>query len=585
MKLELKEYQVGAHEDLLDEIDNAMSRHRKKSDKIFAISLASPTGSGKTIIMTSVVETILYGNEDYDPVPDATILWVSDSPTLNEQTKRKMSMHSSYIKESQLVSVTNTLDQKSLDKGKVYFSNTQQLGKSATTFHEISDKRKYPIWETIANTVNEQNEKFILIIDEAHRGVNAKGKTSGGTIVQKLMDGVSGNLPVPIVVGISATPDRFNTAMDQDTSRDLVKVPVDTLEVKNSGLIKDKLLVLHPKVVTEDDMTLLEAAVEQIKQVEAKWKKYSEEQNEPNVVPLLVIQVLPKCTDETYSSIVSTIKAKWPIITDDCIRHCTESHSTITLNDTTRIKYISPPDIQDNTSIRVVLFKQALNTGWDCPRAEVMISFAVAKDPTYVAQTIGRMVRTPLARKIGTDDSLNNVALYLPKFDADSVSSVVNGLNTGDDSVTSDVIIGGLTIPRNQDISDEVFAIIESLPSYSRASKYHKNEVNRMNKMATLLVAEIDKTANEQAREVIVSTMNECSKQMTDLATKEENIRNLDVSMIKYDLVGDSEAEEGESISVPKAIEDINRLFRNAKRVLPDNSAMVYWNALCDEEE
>ena len=144
----------------------------------------------------------------------------------------------------------------------------------------------------------------------------------------------------------------------------------------------------------------------------------------------------------------------------------------------------------------------------------------------------------------------------------------MNGLNTGDDSVTSDVIIGGLTIPRNQDISDEVFAIIESLPSYSRASKYHKKEVNRMNKMATLLVAEIDKTANEQAREVIVSTMNECSKQMTDLATKEENIRNQDVSMIKYDLVGDSEAEEGESISVPKAIEDINRLFRNAKRVL-----------------
>ena len=133
MKLELKEYQVGAREDLIEELHYAMNRHRKKSDKIFAISLASPTGSGKTIILTSVVETILYGSENYDPVPDATILWVSDSPTLNEQTKRKMSMHSSYIKESQLVSVTNTLDQRSLDKGKVYFSNTQQLGKGATT--------------------------------------------------------------------------------------------------------------------------------------------------------------------------------------------------------------------------------------------------------------------------------------------------------------------------------------------------------------------------------------------------------------------------------------------------------------------
>ena len=56
-------------------------------------------------------------------------------------------------------------------------------------------------------------------------------------------------------------------------------------------------------------------------------------------------------------------------------------------------------------------------------------------------------------------------------------------------------------------------------------------------------------------------------------------------SVFTFSVNGDSEAEEGESTSVPKAIEDINRLFRNAKRVLPDNSAMVYWNAVCDEEE
>ena len=103
--------------------------------------------------------------------------------------------------------------------------------------------------------------------------------------------------------------------------------------------------------------------------------------------------------------------------------------------------------------------------------------------------------------------------------------------------------------------------------------------------MATLLVAEIDKSANTQANQVIVSAMNEHSSQIVDLESKEESIRNLDISLIEYDLVGDSEATEGESTSVPKAIEDINRSFRTAKRVLPDNTAMVYWNALCDEEE
>ena len=72
--------------------------------------------------------------------------------------------------------------------------------------------------------------------------------------------------------GISATPERFITSMTQDAFRTLEQVQVPTLEVKKSGLIKDKLLVLHPDVLTEDGMTLLGEAVEKIKQFEAKWK-------------------------------------------------------------------------------------------------------------------------------------------------------------------------------------------------------------------------------------------------------------------------------------------------------------------------
>ena len=46
-----------------------------------------------------------------------------------------------------------------------------------------------------------------------------------------------------------------------------------------------------------------------------------------------------------------------------------------------------------------MFFKMALSTGWDCPRAEVMMSFRRAEDHTYIAQLLGRMVRTPLARR------------------------------------------------------------------------------------------------------------------------------------------------------------------------------------------
>ncbi len=74
------------------------------------------------------------------------------------------------------------------------------------------------------------------------------------------------------------------------------------------------------------------------------------------------------------------------------------------------LRYISPADIQDDENLRVVFFKLSLNTGWDCPRAEVIMSFRRALDYTRIAQLVGRLVRTPLARRILANDFLNGVS-------------------------------------------------------------------------------------------------------------------------------------------------------------------------------
>jgi len=65
------------------------------------------------------------------------------------------------------------------------------------------------------------------------------------------------------------------------------------------------------------------------------------------------------------------------------------------------VRYLAPSAISADPDARVVLFKSSLNTGWDCPRAEVMLSYRSATDRTHIAQLVGRMVRTPLARHIG----------------------------------------------------------------------------------------------------------------------------------------------------------------------------------------
>jgi type III restriction enzyme len=96
---------------------------------------------------------------------------------------------------------------------------------------------------------------------------------------------------------------------------------------------------------------------------------------------------------------------------------------------TDALRYISPADIQDDETLRVVFFKLSLNTGWDCPRAEVIMSFRRALDYTRIAQLVGRLVRTPLARSIPSNDFLNGVSLYLPHYDTKALRTVIDYLS------------------------------------------------------------------------------------------------------------------------------------------------------------
>jgi len=53
-------------------------------------------------------------------------------------------------------------------------------------------------------------------------------------------------------------------------------------------------------------------------------------------------------------------------------------------------------DIEKNNSpISFLLFKQAAATGWDCPRAGVLVMYREIQNPTFAIQTVGRILRMP----------------------------------------------------------------------------------------------------------------------------------------------------------------------------------------------
>jgi hypothetical protein len=124
--------------------------------------------------------------------------------------------------------------------------------------------------------------------------------------------------------------------------------------------------------------------------------------------------------------------------------------------------------VQDEPQVRVLVAKDAISTGWDCPRAEVLVSFRPARDHTHITQLLGRMVRNPLARRIPGDERLNAVDCILPFFDRTTAVKVVRVL-TGDlESIPGSekkAVIDGRELLPNPNVPDEVRDLWAALPT------------------------------------------------------------------------------------------------------------------------
>lgn len=432
MRDELISFQQIAVSKLLAEINSAVAYHRVDG-RPQVIAFRAPTGSGKTIVMTSVIEDIFNGTETTIEQPEAIFVWLSDSPQLNEQSKTKIMQKADKIRPNQCVTIEDdSFDQEMLDDGMIYFLNTQKLGKSSRLVSG-GDSRTYTIWQTLQNTAEQKSDRLYVIIDEAHRGMHDRDAARATTIMQKFLKGseYDGLEAMPIVIGMSATDERFRRLVGNISSvRHDVDVRPD--EVRSSGLLKDRIIITYPEQDSIDDMVILQAAADEWKDKCEHWNYYCETQHSQQVRPVLVIQVENRSSDsasateigECLSRIESRTGARF---SEYEVVHTFGQTAAIEA-DGLKIHHVDASDIADNKKIRVVFFKENLSTGWDCPRAETMMSFRHAQDATYIAQLLGRMIRTPLQRHIDVDETLNEVRLFLPHFNKDNVESVMKAL-------------------------------------------------------------------------------------------------------------------------------------------------------------
>ena len=447
MKVELFPFQKRAVADLRMKVAEAMGGyHRTHTPQV--VSLQAPTGAGKTIILAALVEDIYFGTDQYVEQPEAIFVWLSDSPALNEQSKQKFDLKADRICLDQCVTIEDeSFDMEMLEDGHIYFLNTQKLGK-AGNLDKHSDVRQYTIWETMENTAREKSNRLYFIIDEAHRGMQGHEAGKATSIMQRFLKGSKSHSlsPMPVVVGISATAARFNKLV-VDTNSTLQKCIVTANEVRASGLLKDRIVITYPENLEKyNEMAILQAATDEWNKKCEHWYQYSYEQHYAQVNPVFVIQVLAgkgnKVSETNLDDVIAKIEERTEApFKEHEVVHTFGSTSTLSINGLT-VHHVAPSAITDDKRIRVVLFKENLSIGWDCPRAETMMSFRRAEDATYIAQLLGRMVRTPLQSHIQVDDFLNDVRLFLPYFNMDTVEDIVEELQNTEGGEIPTVIDG-----------------------------------------------------------------------------------------------------------------------------------------------
>ncbi len=604
MRYTLKDYQSDAVAEVLNNLSTAREVFHSANSRVSSLALAATTGAGKTVMAAAVIESLFFGNDDADFAtdPSATVLWFSDDPSLNAQTRFRLEEASDKLR-SRLVTVEHPFRYRQLQPGHVYFLNTSKLAKNGLLTRTRNDSNQldgigspdaipFTILDTISETIDNPDVTLYMVLDEAHRGMNRRSSADKPSIVRRLINGHGSIPPMPVVWGISATVQRFEEAMltaeVADNRIQLATIAVDPVRIQQSGLLKDDIVVDFPSETGDFSTVLLRRGTRKTKTISAAWAEYSAQQRtEEPVVPLMVLQVPNKPDPDTMKQALDVIFDEWPELRGDAIANVFGDHTNERYGPYT-VSYIPPERVQDAQHIRVLLAKDAISTGWDCPRAEVLVSFRPARDATHITQLLGRMIRTPLARRIEGNDVLNSVECILPRFDRKTATQVLEqitgGTETGADGDGKRVLVDPALMLPNSTLSASVWDALDALPSQTLPRK-NANPMKRLTALAHALAAdELRKGAGDEAHHELHSVLDglaaryasELAKATTEILT----VRGGSVRAVaQYGMQIDSTFTE---VADDRAIEDA---YAQGARVISPDLARTYVNRLAPEDD
>ena len=338
-----------------------------KTDSKQTIIMKAPTGAGKTIILIDYIDTYLTNISD-----NTAFIWLCPGKgNLEEQSREKM------VKFAPGRVTQNLFDAllSGFTPGSTTFINWELVTKKGNT--AIRDSERKNLFDRIADA-HRSGLEFIVIIDEEHSNNTAKAKAIIDAFASKN------------IVRVSAT------AIE---NKRYEFFEIDEVDVISAGLITKALYVnegVEDNVeITDDYDYLLDLADNKRKAISNRYKEFGK-----NIRPLVLIQ-FPNGQPETITAVEQKLESMGYTYDNGMVsKWMSEDKKDL------------PDNLTENDGIPVfLLMKQAISTGWDCPRAKILVKLREGMSESFEIQTIGRIRRMPEAKQY-EDDLLDFCYVY-----------------------------------------------------------------------------------------------------------------------------------------------------------------------------
>lgn len=463
----LRNYQEKHVNNLRQKIDYSLNLD---SNKICVFK--SPTGSGKTIMMAELIKRLVGNRQDGKEI---AFIWITVHK-LHDQSREKLEK---YYEDLRTVECSNfnDLQDKQIQDKEILFFNWQSINQEKNIYIRENENENN-LSKVIENTKDEGRE-IILIIDESHHTASSEKSKQ---VIQKINP--------KITIEVSATPKISDTDYVQS---------VDLQEVIEEEMVK-KSIKLNLKMRDTADSTTDEIIIKTALEKRQHLKNnYEDEDSDVNPLVLIQLPDSRKGILDRKDQIIKMLDSRFGINTDN-------GKLAIYLSD--KDNKINLENIEKNTNeVEVLIFKQAITVGWDCPRSSILVLFREWKKFEFSIQTIGRIIRMPEIRHYDNDE-LNRAYVYTNIEEVQIAEDVTKDYITIYESVrrddlNDDVDLKSIYIKRKHEktrLNAEFYRIFSEITNKKHLANKILLEVPKLKQklITDAEIVELDRTQNLQ---------------------------------------------------------------------------------------